>query len=809
MMGALGTWVADFKYGLRLLRRYPGFSVTAVLVLALGIGANAAIFSAVSSVMLAPLPFPHSDRLIRIVGTTDVNGDFYQSGVFPRYFDELKRRSNTLEAVTAQRYRNLTLTGAGDPERVVGIGVAGGWAETIGVKPELGRTFDAGEIKSGSDASVTVITHALWQRRFHGDSNVLERTLDLNGREYSVIGVMPPHFNFPYNTDLWLPLTVEPEAGAPGDLNVPARIKPGVAPQQAIAEMERIGRQISAETPGKSRRGLTGRTFAEEFPRDPDNAIVALLAAVGFVLLLACVNVANLQLARATGRTRESAIRTTLGATRWRQARQMLAESLVLATIAGALGVGLAYLIHGWLALLVPPRLGEVIQSVQLAPRVLVFTGGLIVLSAVLFGLAPALKLSAVSPAATLRSGGRFGTAASRLLSPLVVAQVALAFVLLVGAGLMARNFARLMNQGVGYDPAGLYDIGLGLPEPGYDDPQARINAVTAITEQVRGLPGVRDAGVTSLHPIPRTNTNTGVRMILPGMSPDDAVPILNERLVTPGYLSTVGIDLLQGREIRATDTRDGEPVAVISREAAKRYWPGENAIGQRFRPRAGHPWHTVVGVVNDIAEPNDAPLGTIYRAYDQSTPDQQPGLWDTTSVSLMVRMQPGAELPLKGLGRVVHEVDGSITLFNVSPMEALLVEPLEGQRLGTLLFLGFGAFGLLMAALGTYGVIALAVAARVREYGIRLALGIAPRRLWRMIVGQGMLLVGLGLLLGLAATVVLSPVVTAAMAEVAPRDPLVLSAAGAVLLAGGLFACWLPASRARRVDPAVVLRED
>lgn len=801
----------DFRYALRQLVKRPGFSLTVIATLALGIGANAAIFSAVSSVILAPLPFPESGRLVRIVGTTDVRGEQFQSGVFPQYFHELRERSQTLEAVTAQRFRNLTLAGGGDPERVVGIGITDGWARTVGVQPVLGRHFDAAEHAAGSEAGVAIITHALWQRRFNGAADVLGRALLLNGREYAVVGVMPPQFNFPYNTDLWLPLTVERAPGLPGDLNVAARVKPGVSVDQAVAELEAVGRRIAREADTDARRGLTARSFAAEFPRDPDNAIAALFGAVGFVLLLACVNVANLQLARAAGRTREVAVRATLGATQARQVRQLLAESLVLAVPAGLLGVGLAVLARDWLAMLVPPRLGEVVQNVQLDANVLFFAAGISLLTAVLFGLAPAWRLSRVAPADALRSGGRHASIGGRLLRPLVVAQVGLAFLLLTGAGLMAENFARLTGAGPGYDPAGLYRVGLGLPEPVYDDPDRRASALAALLERVGALPGVSAAGATSLHPVPRTNANTGARLLFPGASPDGDIPVVNGRMVTPEYFRTTGIPLLRGRAFDDGDRADGQPVAVVSRAMAERFWPGKDAIGRRFRPGAGEePLHTVVGIVGDIVEPNFAPEGTLYRPYAQATRYQTPGLWSTSSVTLLVRTP--AEAPgslLEEIASAVWAVDRSITVFDAAPMEAVLAEPLEGQKIGTLMFLGFGAFGLLLAALGTYGVIALSVTQRRREFGIRLALGITPRGLKVLVVGQGLALVGTGLVLGLAIGLTLSPVAARFLPEVSPRDPAIVGAAVTVLLVAGLAACWMPARRGAHTNPMETLRDE
>lgn len=793
----------------RSLIRRPGYSLAVILILALGIGANTAIFSAVRSVILAPLPFPESDRLIRIVGTIDVGGEPQQTGVFPRHFEELRARSGTLLAVTAQRFRNLTLSGDGDPERVVGIGVTESWAETIGVQPILGRTFDAGEYAQGSEASVAVISHALWQRRFDGAPEAVGRTLLLNGRAFGVIGIMPRQFNFPYGSDLWLPLTIEPVAGAPGDLNVAARLKPRVAPQEAIAELEMLGGQISAEVPGDERRSLTARSFDEEFPRDPENSIAALFAAVGFVLLLVCVNVANLQLARSASRTRESAVRATLGATHARQVCELLTESLLLAMAAVALGFAMAMTIVDWLVLLVPPRLGEVIQTVQLDSGVLMFSAATGLVTALLFGLAPAWRLARVAPAALLKTGGYAASMGGRWMRPLVVAQVGLAFVLLSGAGLMAQSFARLINADVGYDPGGLYRIAIGLPEPRYDDPGLRARALGRVIEEVERLPGVESVGVTNLHPVPRTNTNAGARIILPGLSPDEELPIVNNRMVSPDYFQAVGIPLLRGRAFSLHDTARSEPVAAVSRKMAERLWPGQDPIGKQFRPAgAGQPSHTVTAVVGEIAEPNFAPLGTLYRPYAQATRFQSPGIWDTTSVALMVRALRATEAQTAAIREAVWQVDRSLTVFDAAAMTTVLREPLDGQKFGTIVFACFGAFAVLLATIGTYALIRLAVVQRNREFGIRLALGSRRGALQWLVLRDGLFLIGGGLTAGALATVALAPLAQS-FAEVGTGRITVAVCVLLTLLLAGWIACWLPARRAARIDPMSALREE
>lgn len=802
--------MSAIRHAVRHLVKRPGFAVSMLVILSLGIGANTAIYSVVRSVVLAPLPFPESERLIRIVGTIDEGGELRQSGVFPRHYEALRSRSRTLEAVTAQRFRNLTLLPvAGEPQRVSGTGVTEGWARTLGVRPLLGRTFSPDEYRAGSDADVAVISHGLWRRQFSADAAALGRTLRLNDREFTVIGVMPPQFNFPYGSDLWLPLTIEPAPAAPGDLNVPARVRPEFTPEQAIAELESLGRQISAESVGDERRGLTARRFAAEFPRDPNNAIAALSAAVAFLLLLVCVNAANLQLARVAGRTREAAMRSALGARRIDLIRDLLAESLLLTAAAAAIGIAVALLVRDWLVLLVPPRLGEVVQSVGLDAGVFVFTGVVAAAAAVAFGFAPAWRLSGVAPAAALKSGGRNESFGGRWMRPLVAAQVCLAFLLLTGAGLMAQDFARLSSAAVGYDPTGLYWIGVGLPEPAYDDPARRTAAVAQVVERTLAVPGVETAAVTSLHPVPGTNPNIGARLLLPGMSPDDDLPIVSRRMISQDYFATVGVRVLQGRGFTAHDSADAERVAIVSRLMAERFWPGENPLGKRLRLAGRDPWHTVVGVVEEIAEPNFAPVGTLYWPYSQSADYETPGLWSTTSVALMVRARSAPAQMLAAVREAVWEVDRSLTVFDALPMTALLAEPLDGQRLGTIVLLAFGGFALLLALFGTYAVIRLSVTNREREFGIRLALGVRPGQLKWMVVREGLALASAGLLVGVLCGVLLALPARRFLTEADPYDPAVAATVVVALLLAALIACWLPAQRASRIDPMAALRSE
>jgi len=806
----LETVVRDVRQGVRLVRRQPGFSLLVVLILALGIGADTALYSVVRSVLSAPLPFDESDRLVRILSSRE--GSATRSAVSPLYFQTLREESVLLERVTAQRYQVLVLTGDGEPERVVGIGVSGGWLETLGVRPVLGRGFDASEQTAGSASRVVLISHGFWQRRLAGAPDVVGHTLLLNGERYAVIGVMPAHFRYPYHAELWLPMTLPLRAASPGDLNVPARIRSGVSLAEVRAEAERIAARLSRETPGQAGVSLFVRPFSDEFQRDPNRSIAALLVAVGFVLLIACVNVANLMLARSGSRVREIAVRAALGASRARQMRQLLTESLVVAGLGGALGAVLALVATRWLGVLIPSRLGEVIGVVKVDNTVLAVAAGLTVLTAIFFGLPPALRLTG-GPGSFLGQRSDGGAGRGRLLDGLVVTEVALALVLLTGAGLMARGFARILQSDVGYETAGLVRINVGLPEPGYDTPERRVAAVRALVERAEAVPGVAAAAVTSLQPIPRTTTNTGTALVPDPAFVEDVPPLANLRLVTPEYFETIGIPVLEGRDFSAADVETAEPVLIVNESAARRFWPAGDAVGRLAKPSRREdetvPWHRIVGVVGDIAEPSDDIRETVYRVYAQAAPSQPAGSWYTTSVVLMLRTADGTATPLDAIRAAVRDVDPRIPLYDIASMRSAIHEPLADRRLGTALSTGFGLFGLLMAALGTYGVLAWAVSRRIPEFGVRMALGARPIAILAMVMRGGLRLLGAGLVLGLVASLAVTRLLTRMVPGLDTRDPLAFGLAAAALLAAGLAACWVPARRATRVDPVRALRAD
>jgi putative ABC transport system permease protein len=797
-----------------MLWKSPAFSIIAIATLALGIGASTAIFSVVSSVLLSALPFPESDRLVRIVVTLQAGDQALQTSPGAADFHFLRNRSQLLERVAAQRFQDVTLVSQDSTERVIGIGVSDEWLETLGVQPLLGRGFDKREQAEGNSSGAVLISYRFWQRLFGGNSQAIGKTLRLNERSYTVIGVMPQQFRYPYKPDLWFPMTLSPTAVRPGDLNIVGRVKPGVSDSQLRQELDMIAVQLTREFSTKNGMGLVARRFEKEFQRDPNHSIVALIFAVAFVLAVSCVNLANLQLARGHARVREMAIRAAVGASRWRQIRLLLTESVVLAVLGGLGSVVLMLWATNWLAMLIAPRIGEVVQQVRVNPSVFFFSGAISLLTALIFGFVPALRLSQNKPAAALKDGGRGSNERGRGLRLMIMAQVAIAFVLLIGAAAMSRNLMRLIQADVGYQFANLLKVELGLPPPRYDDPARRVRTIDQVVQRIETLPGVVAAGVTTLQPIPRTTANELTAITLERLV-DSSAPLLtiNNRIVSPSYFHAMGMHVVRGRGFTAEDTETSAPVLLVNEAAARRFWPGEDPTGHRLKPGraedANVPWHTIIGVVNDIAEPDSETHETIYRVYSQAASSQTAGTWRTTSVSLMVRTSGAAPALLNQIREAVRTIDSTLSLHDATSMQSALAEPLSNQRLGTMMFVGFGAFGLFLAALGTYGVIASSVNQRRIEFGIRGALGALPADLLRLVLKEGLQVMLVGLLIGTACALMLSRLLGAVTTEINARDPLTFILTAAVLSLAGVVACWIPARRASRVNPIVALRAE
>ncbi|NMO14751.1 ABC transporter permease [Pyxidicoccus fallax] len=801
----LDALVQDVRYALRTLRKAPAFSLVAVLTLALGIGATTALFSVVRGVLLKPLPFPAPERLVRLWQASP-SLDQPRAAISQNDFEDWKARQRSFSALGGwwhvEDMTGVDLSGLGDPERIRATFVTDGFFSSLGMAPQLGRALLPEENVPGQDA-VVVLGHGFWTRRFGADPSLVGRTVTLDGVPHTVVGVMPPSFTFPSEQmDVWLPLSRIPESGIPRVrlnrfLSVVGRLQPGVTLETARSELGGIARQLAevhAESNGQY-TAITAIPLHEAITGDVRTSLLVVLGAVGLLLLIACVNVANLQLARATLRERELAVRAALGAGPGRLVCQLLTESLVLATLGGFLGVGLA--VWGTEALVglsvdQLPRLREV----RVDDEVLAFAAGATLLTGLLFGLLPALRASTPKLEPVLKAGGR-GTVShrgARLRGGLVVAEVAVAVVLATGAGLATRSLSRMLSEDPGFRAEGAAVVSFTVSKE--KRPQRR-QYLAEVLERVRAVPGVQSAALVKN--LPLEGSGEDIAFARPD-HPEDVVnpPHLQMMHVSTDYFRTLGIPLLGGRVLEATDTEDAPAVAVVSQTFARRYFAGEDPVGKTLR--LGTSEHTIVGVVGDVrqaglAEPAP-PL--IYLHVLQNT---------RSVLNLVVRGQ-GALLPLAASARqAIWSVHPGQTISRITTLEEVVSEAVTRPRLLSVMLGLFAVLGMALAAVGIYGVLAYTVSQRQREMGVRLALGAKPADVLRLVLRSGMALAGTGVALGVAGALGLSWVMRSILYGVAPHDPLTFAGVMALLLGVALVACLIPARRAMRVDPAVTLR--
>jgi predicted permease len=794
----------DIKFAGRMLAKNRGFTLVVVLTLALGIGANSAVFSVVNAVLMRPLPFRDGESLARIYTIRD-GGPPYIS-LRPRTFMAIREQGQFFESLAAQRFTNLTLQTPEGPERLVGIMVSEGWLGTLGVEPFLGRGFLEEEEQKGLDSGVVLVSHGFWERRFGKDPQVLGQTLNLNEASYAIVGVMPPGFSYPYESELWLPMNLGRNAGAVWGLNVQARMKSGITPETARAELETLGRHLTEELPDELQgMELVAVPIRQVLLGDNSNVILALAAAVGFVLLIACVNVGNLLLAQSVARQREHAIRTTLGANRTRQIRQLLTESVLLGVLGGLVGLGLAAWSTSFLTALIPGRMTNVLGTIPIDASVLVFTLLASLFTGVLFGLAPILRSSRTNLEGLMKEGGRMagGSASHRLLGGLVVAEIALALVLLAGAGLLIRNFERLHGLDLGYESDELVTFTVSLSgSPQYESAESKVRFVQQVEEQLEAVPGVEEAGVTCIFPSSRGNFLAAIEIEGRRVEVDETL-IINHRLVSPDFHRALGVPLMRGRLFTEADREGAPPVAIISESLAKKYFPGVDPVGKRLRNQRapeGSPWLTVVGVVGDVKEFYDV-RETWYLPYAQNSASRF-----ASQLIFAVRMK-ALEGVVGNSRRAVWSVDPKLPVFRTATGEELYAESLAEQRLGTLMVGLFAAFGLLMAALGIYGVMSYAVRERTREIGIGMALGANPRQILGSVVFRGARMALGGVVIGLIGALALTRFLSGLLTEVEATDPLVFTFVSFLLVLVAIAACLVPARRATRVDPVEALR--
>ncbi|HJU88554.1 MAG TPA: ABC transporter permease [Gemmatimonadaceae bacterium] len=786
----------DAAYSLRQLRRYPGFTAAAVLMLALGVGATTAMFSVVHAVVLAPLPFPHPDRVVRIYETNPNTDSFSSSD--PNYLD-WRAQSRTLESLAAFRGASRALTGDGDPRRLAGISVTESFFDLIGARIAYGRVFGEEEYRPEGSRDVVLVSDGLWRSEFGADPRVVGRSIQLDGRSMTVIGVLTADFAFG-ETDILLPLVADPNSSRGNHtLSTIGRLRPGITLAEAQAELSGIAGRLAEEYPESNKDWGVRLESAQDWLIGPEftRRLYVLQGAVAFVLLLACANVANLLLARAVARQRELGVRAALGAGRGRLVRQLVTESSVLALAGGVAGLLLAY---GGVALLrrLDPSNIPRVDEVGVSTVVLVFAFIVSLVTGVIFGAVPALHATRGNLHDLLKTGVRVAGGAHRLRGTLVVTQIAVAMVLLVGAGLLVRSFARLQGVSPGYDVQNVLTGRITLPDGSY--PPDRIPEFQRqFIERLSAIPGVQAAATSNIAPL--VGGSTGIDFQIDGEGIDAPFRSASWRSVTPDYFRTMRIPLLLGRGIQQTDDTTRPNIVVINQSLAKQLWPNESPLGKRIRVNGPpEPW-TVVGVVGDIkdielAEPQDVMFLSNRQVQVRSLAFMVRTSGDPTSVAAAVR-------------RELRSIDRTIPIRDLQPLAENLRTSLAVPRFSTLMLSLFAVVALGLAALGIYAVMAFSVAQRTREIGVRIALGAKPGRVVRHVVRGGVVLTAVGIVLGTAGAVALTKVLAGLLFGVEATDAPTYVAVAFLLSAVALAASVIPARRAARVDPLVALRSE
>jgi putative ABC transport system permease protein len=804
------TLLQDLRYGIRVLLKNPAFSGVAVLALSLGVGANTAIFSVVNALLIRPLAYRDSERLVRINHWESKSNS--ESAVSPPGFADYRDQSRGFESMSAISLGNsaLNFSEQGEPERLQATRVSANFFVTLGVEPALGRAFVPEEDQQGQNR-VVVLSDSLWQRRFGGDRDLIGNDIVLSGQSYKVIGVMPASFRFD-NDDLWRPLALSPENFAPDQrgnefLKVIGRLKPETRLEQAQAEMDTIAATIMQNNPGfypkESGWGLRVTSLRDEVVGSIRPALLVLLGAVGFVLLIACANVANLLLARAAARQKEIAIRTALGASRGHLIRQLLTESLLLALTGGSLGLLLAL----WGVRLLINLGGASIpraQEIGVDGRVLGFTVLVSLMTAILFGLVPAIKASRVDLQGMLKEGGRSSLGSKhRARAALVVADVALSLVLLIGAGLLIRSFARLQNVSPGFQAQGLLTMQMSVPAFKYREPYQVKSFYDNAIEQIRALPAVESVGAVSDLPLSGAVHSGSFNIEGRTVPPGEDEPHADLRAATPDYFQAMRIPLLKGRYFTEQDTKEARPVALIDETLAGRYFPDEEPLGKRveFQSVQGKPvWREIVGVVGRVK----------HKGLDIEFKDKLYSPHAQVSYSNMFLVVRSATDPLSlatAVRDAVRRVDKDQPVYKVATMEQLISNSLAQRRLSVVLFGVFAGLAMVLAAVGLYGVISYAVTQRTNEIGLRMALGADRTDIFKMVVSQGLMLTLAGVGLGLGCALALTRVMSSLLFGVTPTDPVTFAVVPLVLTGVAVAACFVPARRATKVDPMVALR--
>ena len=805
------TLLSDLRYSLRTLLKVRTFSVVAVLVLALGIGANTAIFSVLNAVVLNPLPYPGSDRLA-LIWETDLKDGIAREGPSAPNFLDWKEQSRSFEDMALLEVGTGTLTGGGEPQQVAGLRVTTNFLSMLGARTVLGRRFTEAEGAGQARYPVAVLTNSFWKSRFGSDPKVIGRTFLMNSEPYTVIGVLAPDFWEPLPSDLYVPWPIaqlRAKNRADHDFGVIARLKPNVSLAHAQAELSGIARRIDAQTPRLSGWDVTVVGMKKALFGYIEPALLLLFGAVGLLLLLACVNVASLFLARITSRRKEIGIRAALGARRSRIVRQLLSESLLLSFIGGALGVFFAFWGVEILSSVLPATLpmaeagAEAVRpAINVDAHALAFALLISTASALVFGLIPALFAASADVNDSLKAGGRTSSSADRtaVWGWLVAGEVALATVLLIGAGLAMKSFANLQKVDPGIRPDHVLTFRMRLPTDNlYQDDRQQAGFYRRVLNKVEQIPGIQSVGLTDVLPLGQQNDREYFTIENHPLPPGQTL-VADFRRISPRYLSTMRIPLLAGRPISHRDVRDAPPVILIDETLVRRYWPNENPIGRRMR--LWGEFRQVVGVVRQVHHYglDKLPEPTIYAPYEQM-PDK--------AMALAIRTTMDTQAVVNAVKQAVWSVDRGQPVFQIRSMDEYMSLANSAPRISTALLAVFAAISMLLAAIGIHGVVSYGVAQRTQEFGLRMALGSTPKQLKSLVIYRGIKTVLFGLLIGMVGAASLASALRSLLYGVVPLDPVVMGCVAALLLSVAFMANYFPARRAARIDPLEALRQD
>ncbi len=809
----MSTLLQDLRYTARTLRKSPGFAVVALLTLALGIGANTAIFSFVDGVLLNPLPYPNPDRIVRVLEKRPDGGP---NGISTLNYLDWVNQNTVFQYMAGQSGWSATLTGVSQPTLLRGTRVSPHYFDIEGIRPVLGRSFRDDEDQPGKN-QVVILSHSLWETQFGSDPSILNRSIRLNGDSYQVVGVMPQGTVYDRTyAQIWEPLTFEPSNMTRNFhwFGAIAKMKPGVTLAQARAQMEAIGARISQAYPDSNKGWSVAVDPMTEVVSSPGlrTSIYVMLGAVGMVLLIGCANLANLALARGLSREREVAVRASLGASRVRLIRQFLTENVILSIAGGVFGLGLGYALMRGLKALVPPFSLPAEADVKMNLHVLLFALAISVATGILFGMAPALQASSPDLAGSMKESGRSATsgrAHKRLRDGLVIAEVALAFVLLAGSGLLLRSFSSLLHVDTGFDSTNVLTMNLPIPQTQYPDPAQLNQYLRQIQSAIESVPGVRRAAVASA--LPLQGWGYGMPFQIVGQPELDRAhrPGGFFKMVSPSYFETLGIKLKEGRVLNEHDTKGAPPVTVVNETFAKKYFANQDPMGRRVRIQEIVPGQTALGpeipweIVGVIADEKISGLNDVTSAGFYVSNEQSPAY----GVGLVVRGNLAPEALQKSIRAAVDGVNKDQALSDIRTLDQVKAQTLGPDRLQTMLLAVFAAIALLLAAVGIYGVISYSVVQRTHELGIRAALGASSTSLLRMVLASGLTLALTGLVLGFAGALAITRLLASLLFGVSAHDPLTLALVAIVLAIVSLAACLIPALRATRVDPLVALR--